>query len=351
MFSASVTDDTAAGCDHPGASGIAIATILLRYRALILSLGIALGVVAAVLASLSPRTYESSALLQPQAADGESSGLAVMASRLGFVGPSKDGEWGAALYAELVETRSLLEPMLDATVALTHEDSVRRRVLDILAPDEDDAAYRREAGLRRLREAIRVRHLEEIGAISISAATRWPLASRDLVRLIIERLEHFNRDTRRTQAAVERRFVAAQTDSARVELERAESDLLSFLEKNRDFGDSPELTFEHGRLQRAVDLKQDLYRSLVQSLADARIREVRNTPVFTTLDPPSVAQKPNPRNILLSGVLGILAGTLLGVLVAFGHTKWRDLVTRRDPEVIEFLTLVRSCLPFTSARG
>jgi uncharacterized protein involved in exopolysaccharide biosynthesis len=52
----------------------------------------------------------------------------------------------------------------------------------------------------------------------------------------------------------------------------------AFLQANRQWANSPDLTFQHDRLERDIALRQQVYTTLVQSFEQARISEVRDTP-------------------------------------------------------------------------
>jgi len=92
------------------------------------------------------------------------------------------------------------------------------------------------------------------------------------------------RDTRQSQAAAERGFTEERMAEAQEELRAAENELQRFLQNNRQFQNSPELVFQHDRLQRRVAMRQQVYTSLVQSYEQARIDEVPNTPVITVVE-------------------------------------------------------------------
>ena len=92
----------------------------------------------------------------------------------------------------------------------------------------------------------------------------------------------------------------------------------AFLTTNRDFKNSPQLTFQYNRLQRAIDLEQGLYTTLAQSEQNAALDEVRNTPTLSVLDTAVVAAFPVSRHMGLRGVAGLLVGalaTLLAILM------------------------------------
>jgi uncharacterized protein involved in exopolysaccharide biosynthesis len=75
-------------------------------------------------------------------------------------------------------------------------------------------------------------------------------------------------------------------------------------------------------------MKQQVYTTLSQAYEDVRIREVRNTPVITVLEPPAVPTLPEPRGRIASVLFGFLMGSFLGVVLAFA----REMLTRRRRE-------------------
>src|SRR5690606_19548061 len=113
-------------------------------------------------------------------------------------------------------------------------------------------------------------------------------------------LNDFTLDKRQTQAEQERVFIEGRLEVARAELEAAEKELASFYEANRSYQNSPRLAFEAGRLERRVQIRQEVYRTLAQAYEEARIQEVRNTPVLTIVDPPEGSALPAIRLRLLA---------------------------------------------------
>ena len=109
---------------------------------------------------------------------------------------------------------------------------------------------------------------------------------------MLDLLDSFNLETRQPQAASERRFVEERLGQAKDELLDAEDRLLTFLNQNREFQNSSQLSFEHDRLLREVRLRQDVVTSLTESHEQARIEEVRNTPVITIVQAPELPALP-----------------------------------------------------------
>ncbi|MDQ6717538.1 MAG: hypothetical protein M3Z17_04205, partial [Gemmatimonadota bacterium] len=134
----------------------------------------------------------------------------------------------------------------------------------------------------------------------------------------------FYLDSRIEQAVTERRFTAARLAEVQADLRAAENRLLDFLQSNRDYLNSAQLTFQHTRLTREVDMRQQVYTALAQANEQARIEELRDTPTITILEHPQLPVLPDPqtsaRKIVFSAMLGAGLAFLLGLLRdVFGH--------------------------------
>ena len=90
-----------------------------------------------------------------------------------------------------------------------------------------------------------------------------------------------------------------------------------FLEANRQFENSPLLRFRRDELQRRVTQRQSVLTTLVQAFEEARISEVRDTPVITVLQTPFLPPGPDDRQTLVVALLGIVLGGAIGVVFAF----------------------------------
>jgi uncharacterized protein involved in exopolysaccharide biosynthesis len=132
-------------------------------------------------------------------------------------------------------------------------------------------------------------------------------------------MQQFNLETRRSQAQAERVFLETRVGAARDELTQAEGKLQAFLQQNRQFENSPELQFEFDRLQRDVSMRQEVYTGLVQAFEEAKIREVRDTPVVTVIEHPVLPAQREPRGTFLKGLLGLILGGMLGLGIVFGR--------------------------------
>ncbi|HOX26713.1 MAG TPA: hypothetical protein PLL30_05985 [Candidatus Krumholzibacteria bacterium] len=313
----------------------ALLTTLIRRRRLVLILALVGAALAFALTLLRPAAYRASALFQPQASDLQPTGLAQVASRFALGFEPAGGQWGPAVYVELLGTRDVLDPVLLDTLTVGAGGAERVSVLELLGEAAaDPAALAR--GADDLRLLFQAGEIAEIGAVELVVTTAWPDVSHQLAERLIGSLNAFNVSRRRTQAAQEREFVAARVADAHADLQAAEDRLLTFLKQNRSIGESPELTFHRDRLAREIALRQAVYTSLMNDLAQVQIREVRDTPVITLLESPRLPVSPLPRNLALKTVLGLLAGALAGIFLVLATDGWHRAARHATGDAAEF---------------
>lgn len=350
-----MTESVARWSSAPGDDGqislLVVANVLLRWRRTILSCIIAGGLLGVGFGLLSTRVYTSSATFLPQGAEAANSGIAQAASQFGFRVPTGAGVWGPPMYVELLRMRALLEPIVFDTVTVAEESSRRIRIIDLLQVSAPSPDRRIELGVRRLAKMVKSKEVKALNSVQLAVTTPWPSVSFAIAQRLVRGVNEFNLRTRKSQAVAERQFVEARVNDAESTMRDAENRLQDFLQRNRNIAGSPELAFERDRLQREFTLRQQMYSSLMQSRDDARIREVRDTPVITVLEDPRMPVLPDPRNVTLKGTLGALGGALLAILLAFvveGVSR-----ARRTPseEAMEFSQLVEKATPRFLRRG
>jgi uncharacterized protein involved in exopolysaccharide biosynthesis len=189
--------------------------------------------------------------------------------------------------------------------------------------------------VRALQSAIVASEDRRLGTVTLRVRARWASLAQELAERLLDGVNEFNFQTRKSQASVERRFIEDRLTETGRELLAAETRMQEFLSRNRNLATSPELLFQRDRLQRELTLRQQIYTSLVQSREDARIREVRDTPVITVIETPSMPLRPESRRVALNVVGGAIAAGLLGVLFAVAlealeraHRNGNEFATR-----------------------
>jgi uncharacterized protein involved in exopolysaccharide biosynthesis len=311
----------------------AVARLVHQHRRFALTFGIAAFVLVLAFAFFRPRTYTSTAVFMPQAPENPLKGLSALAAQLGAVMPTTDPGSSPAFYVNLLKSRDVLrKAALTRYAFVLGTDSVRGTLVDLYRIRGDNPPIRRDAAVKRLVKDLEISTVRETGVVNLEVTAPWAALSQQLASRMIGLVSEFNLQTRQTRAGAERRFVESRLQDARASLLAAEDRLQKFLQQNREFRNAPRLVFENDRLRRDIDQQQQVYTSLAQAYEQARIDEVRNTPVITILESPDLPARPNPRRALLMGLLGLVAGLLIGTfIIALRHAFTEGMRTSGAP--------------------
>ena len=288
-----------------------------RHRRLLANCVLVGVVVGIVVAFAWPRRYTSSASFMPQGQSRMSS-LASLASQFGVSVPVTDASRSPAFYATLILSKNLLADVVQRQFTPAGKSPVT--LVDYLHVGGDNRDLRIEAAVNKLLRKVSVNIDQRSGLVRVEAKLPDASMSRDVVRALIAEVDSFNLKSRQSQASQERGFAERRLAEALVEKRQAEDELQAFLQRNRDFRSSPQLSFAYDRLADNVALRQQLYTSIAQSFEQARIEEVRDTPVITVVEAPMLPARPDSRPFGRA-----IAGSVLLALVAA-----RILAVRQD---------------------
>jgi uncharacterized protein involved in exopolysaccharide biosynthesis len=247
-------------------------------------------------------------------------GIGQLAGELGFSLPGVDPMSSPDFYAEVTRSRSLLERTLLTYfpipgAATQPPDSAL--LIDILKIEGENPRKRMENGVEWLKDHSAATVDNKSSTINFEVELPDPVLAATVATRMIALLNDFNQQTRNLRARERRKFTEARTNAAQRDLDMAEESLRVFLTRNRQFETSPQLLFENQRLQRQVDLRQEVYQTLRREFEVARIDEVNNTPVLTVVDPAVPPARPSsPRPVRMSFVALVL-GFLLAITAAF----------------------------------
>jgi uncharacterized protein involved in exopolysaccharide biosynthesis len=337
-----------------GVSLLALGGVLLRRRRMIIALAIAGAGAGLATGLLMPRRYTSSATFIPEGAGGqEINGIAAAATQFGFRIPvgQNDGSWGPAVYVSLVHSRTLLQPIAADTFLVRERGPQRIALLDLLDVRKDATPVRLNFGVQKLRTIITVAEDKALGAVTVSVSTKWPSLSFALEQRLIESINQFNLEKRKSQASAEYQFVQTQAAEAERDLRQTEVRLQQLLQSNRVIGSTSELAMERDRLQRDVELHQQVYTALVLQREQARVGRVRDTPVITMLEEPEVPAVGEPRKSVQKAIFGALIGILVGALLALLSHRLAGAKQAPSEEARAFFELVDEATPRLLRRG
>lgn len=281
-----------------------------------------LGVVAFGLAR--PRQYsaEASFVAQTRTVPG---GLTQIAAQFGLGNlASSEASRSPAFYADLLQNDRLLREIVRDTLDAAREGTTAHTLKDVLKARGSNEREKTEDAMKRFREKLTVRLNAKTSVVSFTVTMPTAALAAEVANLILNEVDIFNLQSRRTQASAERRFAQQRVDELRTELRVAEDRLEQFLLRNRNFRTSPELTLLNDRLQRDLNLKQQVYATLSQAFEQARIEEVRDTPAITRVQNPEPPARPDRRGLLRLAIGGLLIGAVFATVIGIG----RDSIPR-----------------------
>jgi uncharacterized protein involved in exopolysaccharide biosynthesis len=182
----------------------------------------------------------------------------------------------------------------------------------------------RDAAIRQLREMMATSASLKTGIVRFSVKSESPSLAVGIAQRVLSVLSQFNVKNRQTQAAAERAFVEQRLGEVASDLRLAELRLQEFLQRNRDYRGSPQLTFEFDRLSRDLSFRQQLYTSVAQAYEQAKIDAVRDTPLFSIIEVPQIPSAPNGRGIARGAILALLSGLFVGSFAAIGLAAYSN---------------------------
>ena len=329
-----------------------VLAVLIRRRGTIVLTTVAVTALALAFTLLRAEEFTTEAAFRPQGSEASSSQLMALASQFGVSVPGGGEEASPAFYAELLESREILRRAAVRPYDVEGEGTVLLK--DLLEIEADTEALRDDEAIEWLREsAVEVSTGRETGTVTLRVTTEWPDLSKAIADELLAEVARFNLNTRQSQAAAERAFIQERVRQAEAELAAAEDSLRIFLESNRQWQDSPLLVFRQQALQREVTLRSSVLTTLVQSFEQARISEVRDTPVITVLQDPFLPPGPDDRRLLLSVALGIVLGGMMGIVLAFVVEAFRR-PSEGDPAKQDFQETwdgLKRSIPFVGSRA
>lgn len=311
--------------------GLSIADLLRPMRGKWLrtaAIGVAAGIVTYGATFAIKPSYDAVTTFTPissSSSAGSFAGLANIAGQLGLGSAlsSSGGNLSVEMCQAILGSRELLAQML-ALPFRSPTDGKPRTLLDLLEGGESGgkpSPQRLEAGIRDLRKSASVRVDKVSGIVSVTVRLKSPELAADVANQMVQLLNSFNLERRQSQSRAQRVFAERRAKEAGDSLRIVEQAHQAFLTSNRTF-DSPVLRAEEARLQRAEQLRSEVYTSLAKAVDEARIAELRDTPVLTIIDhavPPDT--KASPKRTITAAVamlliiLAVIAATYVRVFV------------------------------------
>ena len=323
--------DSEPGPVRDAISPLSVANFLLRHRRILFGLPVLAFLVSLAVSYVVGVGYASRSSFVPQAPESSASRISALAAQFALLagGPST-GE-SVEFYAQLLRSRELLMQAVQSVYVIPvrpgSADSVRGTLVSIWKPSGPDSAARARAAAERLNRQLEITTSRDANTVTLIVRAESPALAVQINRRLVALVSDFNLVKRQSRAAAERKFTEERLGDARHELEAAEDAERQFLEQNREYQASPQLRFEAARLERRVTLRQEVAQALAQSYEQARIEEVRDTPVITMIDRPEFSVQRAHSRVVDAIVWALIAG-----LIGLGLAVWVDYLARERAE-------------------
>lgn len=258
--------------------------------------------------------------------------LASAAAAFGVGVPNQDG--GDSNYIDILESRWLRESLLNSEFEFHErwfiftEAKLRKESLLVYLK-----ASNPDVGIGKLRPILRCSKDLKSRMLTISAETRSPELSQQIVRQAAKLLEIFLIQKGRTRGGAKASFAAARLEEARHEMAVAESAFRNFLEGSRNYqvSSDPVVRLQGGRLEAELKLKQQLVFTLSINQEQALMEEKNDMPILNVLDGGNLPiEKAGPARSLFVMATFLLGG--LGTLLWLHRNRIWNTILQFDRE-------------------
>lgn len=323
--------------------------VLLRHRGLIAVCSLAGGAILGLTSLQTNRMYLSYTTFTVRGSRAAPSGIA---AQLGLTAGTSAETQTPAFYGELVTSRAILGPVARKTYTIsTPTGQVQRPLAYFFGIDEKNPGVAAARALDMLTSRVAILEIGRTGVITVVARAERPQIAQQILQNVLVEVDAYNLAQRRKRAAAERDFIERRLADAAATLASAEGQLSNFLQTNREYSSSPVLQMENDRLQRVVRMRQQIYTGMAQSLEQAKIEEVRDLPTISVIDPPEAALSPERPLAIRRSLLGLIAGLLLGIVLAFFRERGAELRAAKTRAYTEYSELKRETLGRLAPRG
>ncbi|MEX2153559.1 MAG: GNVR domain-containing protein [Gemmatimonadaceae bacterium] len=319
--------------------------IVVRSTRAIVTLAVALAVIALVYSTLAARGYVASATFVPQTASSDNR-LSGLAAQFGINVGGRSGQTESPdFYIALLRSRELLKRAGESEYVLDTVTGKKGNLADVYDIPPGGQRSRTGRAITELSKSLDPRVDPRTGILTLSVGAPKAHLAEQVDARLIELLNDYNVNRRKSQASAQRQFTEARVQEAQANLVAAEDAVKNFMATNRQYQSSPQLMTEVNRLQRRVDLWQQVYTALAQSLEQSRIDEVRDTPVITVIDTPAARKKRIGAGPMKNAIIAFILGILFGIPLAFVREALSRHAASEPVELAELKQMLATLAP------
>jgi len=222
-----------------------------------------------------------------------------------------------SLLPDLVRSRTFAERMLEKSF-YTNKYSKNLPLLSILTQGASQSTVGRdtliESGIIRFNQMISFNNDGSFSVLTVEADE--PKFARDLNIEILDELLKLNSFFKNQKVNETINFIENRITSVNDDLSESEQNLKLFNEKNRQIS-SPKLLLEQERLQREVEVQENVFLTLKQQLELAKIELVQKGSIVQILDEPRVPITGNKSRLIINVLAAFFVGFSLSIIISY----------------------------------
>jgi hypothetical protein len=250
--------------------------------------------------------------------------------------PATGGK-GPEFYVELMRSPAILGPLVESPID-SEPGRPPQTLIERYAKGEKRRQVATDAAIGAVLSKISTR-ISLNGIITLRVTAENPRLAAAIALGILQQMDDFNNNKRKSQASAERRFAEQRLVEVGAEVRNVEERYKNFLERNRETTRSPALTLERDHLTDELSMKRSLYSSIIQAYERAKMDEVRDSPRATVLQTPMPPVGPDRRTTLRYAILGFFLGVIVAGFLALTREFFSRIPKQASPEASEFNAL------------
>jgi uncharacterized protein involved in exopolysaccharide biosynthesis len=321
-----------------GVDALNLLTPLLEKRRKIIAWTILIALAVGGVAFIMPRKFKADLSLTPVVNNKSTTALGGFAALAG-ASLNTGYQLTPARMVELIESRTVLAGVGMSRINPRTSDRVIDRFLGERYTRNDE-----EEVMKHLGRVLGVATNKETGTITVAVEHRDSALARIIAQRVVDSASQIFVRTSKAQAQQLRIAQEGRVEAARSQLANAEERLREFRFSNRATPAFSSASVDLLRLNRDIQLAEQVYTQAITDQQSAYARELEATPTVVVQDPlPPELPKVRKRIVIKTALAGILAFVLLCTVVLLGDLTRRRL--RRSDEDADRFRKAVSTLP------
>jgi len=195
------------------------------------------------------------------------------------------------------------------------------KVLSLIPQNEEKENFKEiemeEATIEELLDRMQITEDLKTGLITVYISTENRYLSVEILNYVKEFVLDFSSSNISALSAKEIEYLTTRIDKVQIEIDNIHSKIVTFLENNKTYKQSPTLTVTYQEILQEKTFINSVMITLLQQIEVAKLNQIKISPVIETLDSPKIsAKKSSPRRSYWT-FFGLLFGSTISILYLF----------------------------------